>query len=156
LESTTGTPFDPAVCDRSERLDSPPLVVTLADTPMLAALIALASPESELSVESNVKVCGAVSNRLESTVNAPPAPGVSETSERLDDPLLVTTEAVTPIAALLIAAASVASVLLDELTAIVCAVPLPTWIEIEPESVSAAPGMDPTLPDAVPPPDVPV
>jgi len=45
LEVTASAPLEPAVCEISERVDSPSLVITLAVTPMSAELIALATPE---------------------------------------------------------------------------------------------------------------
>ena len=65
---------------------------------------------------------------LEFTVNAPPDPAVCETSVRVDWPLLVTTPAVTPIAAALMALARPEIVLLPESvgTLTICAAPLPT------------------------------
>src|SRR5580692_7559683 len=75
---------------------------------------------------------------FEVTVNVPAVPGVPDSSDKLDVPLLlVTTDAVTPIAAVLIAAARPDNVLSEEVRVTVCAAPLPTWMEMEPESVSA-------------------
>ncbi len=117
LESTTGTPFDPAVClteakDWTRLL----LVVTLADTPMLAGVDRARQP-GKCVVGRIKRVTYAAQCR---TGSSPPSmPRLFPTSRiqrETGGPLLVTTEAVTPIAALLIAVASVASVLLDEPT----------------------------------------
>ena len=75
---------------------------------------------------------------LEPTVRLLAVPAMLETILRLDEPsLLVTTEAVTPRPAEPMAVASVESVLSEEMVRVV-AVPEPTWMEIEPVSVSLA------------------
>src|SRR6185437_8814119 len=71
-------------------------------------------------------------------VRSPAAPELLETRLRRDPFASVSTLAVTPIPAALIAAASPDSVLLDEFRLTTCAFPLPTWIEMEPDSVSEA------------------
>ena len=48
-ELTTNPPVAPAVCESKVRVDSPSVVTTLAVTPMLAALMALARPAIELT-----------------------------------------------------------------------------------------------------------
>jgi hypothetical protein len=75
---------------------------------------------------------------LELTVKSPDDPDVDETSESRDPFASVSTLAVTPIPALLIAVASVESVLLEEPIVTVCAVPDPTWMLIVPVKVSDA------------------
>src|SRR5580658_7117872 len=75
---------------------------------------------------------------LEDTVSAPLLPAICEISDRLVSPLLVATLAVTPMLAALMAPARPASVLPEELSVTVCAVPLPTWIETAPVRVVLA------------------
>ena len=84
---------------------------------------------------------------LDDTVSVPAAPGVPESRERLEVPsLLVTTVAVTPMPAVLIAPASPESVLSEESRVTTLAVPLPTWIEMERESLSPALVIDVSVP----------
>src|SRR5579862_7612889 len=59
-ELTVNAPADPAVCDRSVRVDSPLLVTTPASTPMLAELMASASPEIVWSESLDMSNCCAV------------------------------------------------------------------------------------------------
>jgi hypothetical protein len=88
-EVTASAPLEPAVCDRSERVEEPFEATTLAVTPRPAVA------------------------RVELTVIVPSLPLVPELSARLDDPsLLVTIEAVKPrLVSVLMAAASPESVL---------------------------------------------
>src|SRR5664279_3903148 len=52
-------PLEPETLEVSVNVEELFLVTTAAVTPMLAELMAAASPESELSVESRVTVCAA-------------------------------------------------------------------------------------------------
>ena len=83
-------------------------------------------------------VCVLVSTIFEVTLSVPSLPEVPDESERLDDPsLFVTMDAVTPMPdVLLMASFSPESVLSELSSVMVCDVPLPTWIVMEPESVS--------------------
>jgi len=79
LELTLSPPVEPSVCDISDKVDSPLLVTTVAVTPILAELIALARPESVLSEEPSV------------TVFVAPLPTAMEIDPEIVDPLLTAT-----------------------------------------------------------------
>ena len=85
---------------------------------------------------------------FEVTVSDPLVPGVSDSRDRLEvvPSLPVTIEAVTPILAPLMASISPERVLSVPSKVMVCAVPLPTWMEMEPASVSPALGIALSVP----------
>src|SRR3974390_1420987 len=115
----------------------------------------LASPEisDELLYAISCVLTFVVSRRLDVTVRFPALPAVCDCSDRdADPPALVAPGARPPIPAVpLIASASPSSVLCDESTLTVWAVPLPTWIVMEPDRMSAASGTESSAPFAVEP-----
>ena len=80
-----------------------------------------------------------VSRMFEVTVRSRRRPAVPDRNDRVVPSLLTT--AVTPMPASLIAPARPESVAFEGSTLTVCAVPLPTWMEMEPESTSFAFGI---------------
>ena len=78
----------------------------------------------------------AVSRMFEVTVRVPALPRVPERSARCDPLLSMTTDAETPMLAWVMALAKPERVLSEAGTSMVCVAPLPTWMAMEPVSVS--------------------